>query len=514
MFIISIGRNADNKIVINDPTERVSRYHAEIKVSPNGYMSIRDSSSNGTYVNGKDNRIPKNQDIGINRGDQIILANVHTLDWNQVPIPPDFSKYKHILSVGREKDNQILAPNDRVSRYHAMMLVDKNGKNFIYDQSSSGTLVNGVRIVSNVPVPVKRSDNVAFAGVERLDWGKVPKVGMSRRNFLTNGAIAAVGLPLLGYGGYELYQNINGEECEWQRTIDYRRKCVGMVIHSFKFRYSIANNPDREIGTIYRYIDGNGNLKYEFVGDGKAPPLKSSDLFNISGSGFFVNKEQVVTNKHVILPFDEIKKEINNQIDYDILKEQYEIKGHVTNSDIQEANVIASFITIKPVTIKMGIVPDDMPQHSILSIINKDEQWVSESPVEDFGVLTLEKPIPTTCKSFSKEDIVTEDEYMAMSENIELRMIGYPGGDKHFAPYEGEISAKTPSGKLQDKPKRYQLSYGITSTGGASGSPVIDKCGRLVAINYAHMHSSETYGKGIPAYLLWRVWDRYVYQTS
>ena len=47
---ITIGRNADNDIVIAD--QSVSGYHAEIEIHEDGIMKFVDHSTNGTMVNG------------------------------------------------------------------------------------------------------------------------------------------------------------------------------------------------------------------------------------------------------------------------------------------------------------------------------------------------------------------------------------------------------------------------------------------------------------------------------
>lgn len=80
-------------------------------------------------------------------------------------------------SVGRDPScNIVLYDNtDVVSRRHAIINVAPSGKITITDMSSNGTYVNGIRIASNVPVPVTRKDNVSFAHVAKLDWNQVPR---------------------------------------------------------------------------------------------------------------------------------------------------------------------------------------------------------------------------------------------------------------------------------------------------------------------------------------------------
>lgn len=82
-----------------------------------------------------------------------------------------------IYSIGRDINCNIVIDDntDVISRRHATLNVAPSGKMTIVDQSHNGTYVNGIRIASNVPVPVTRKDNVSFAHVARLDWNLVPK---------------------------------------------------------------------------------------------------------------------------------------------------------------------------------------------------------------------------------------------------------------------------------------------------------------------------------------------------
>lgn len=79
----SIGREGGCDIVINDPTDVISRRHAVLTVMPSGKMTITDQSHNGTYVNGM--RISPNVPVPVTRKDNISFAHVAPLDWNQVP---------------------------------------------------------------------------------------------------------------------------------------------------------------------------------------------------------------------------------------------------------------------------------------------------------------------------------------------------------------------------------------------------------------------------------------------
>lgn len=84
---------------------------------------------------------------------------------------------KKIYTIGRDEGCNIVIPDstDVISRLHATIRVESNDKIFITDQSRNGTFVNGMRMSSNVEVPISRKDVVSFAHIYNLDWSLVPK---------------------------------------------------------------------------------------------------------------------------------------------------------------------------------------------------------------------------------------------------------------------------------------------------------------------------------------------------
>jgi pSer/pThr/pTyr-binding forkhead associated (FHA) protein len=86
---ISIGRSADNDIIIDDP--HVSRYHAKLSYK-NGHFEIVDlGSTSGTYLNGK--QIKKR---GLSPGDIISLAYQHLIFGQEdFPNVEKVTQYKH-----------------------------------------------------------------------------------------------------------------------------------------------------------------------------------------------------------------------------------------------------------------------------------------------------------------------------------------------------------------------------------------------------------------------------------
>lgn len=91
MKVYSIGREGGCDIVLNDPSDVISRRHAVLNVSPSGKMTIVDQSTNGTYVNGM--RISSGVPYPVTRKDSISFAHVARLNWDLIPSSNQYLKY-------------------------------------------------------------------------------------------------------------------------------------------------------------------------------------------------------------------------------------------------------------------------------------------------------------------------------------------------------------------------------------------------------------------------------------
>lgn len=82
-----------------------------------------------------------------------------------------------VYTIGRDETCDIIIRDnsDVVSRVHATLKSNGNGKYTLVDQSRNGTYVNGIRMSTNEEIPVTRKDVISFAHVQDLDWEQIPQ---------------------------------------------------------------------------------------------------------------------------------------------------------------------------------------------------------------------------------------------------------------------------------------------------------------------------------------------------
>ena len=122
---LTIGRHSKNDIVI--PIETVSRQHALLTLTPQGYYLTDQNSSNGLLYQGK--RIPSRQLVDgdvIRIGDE--LGNLATLTYHDHSRPAvtsvqevKLSPVTPFVTIGRTSDNALRLNYPQVSGHHAVI---------------------------------------------------------------------------------------------------------------------------------------------------------------------------------------------------------------------------------------------------------------------------------------------------------------------------------------------------------------------------------------------------------
>lgn len=464
MTIITIGRSSNNRIIINNP--HVSSNHAELRIDDFGTITLTDRSQNGTTVNG---RSIHNSSTSVNRGDTVLFANSIPLDWNQVPISSmNNGNFKHVITIGKNTDNVIQFYNDNISRYHATIKIDKKGQVFVNDQSSNGTFVNGSRVSKYTDFPIKRGDKVSFSNVQDLDWKQIPKQGIKPIYY-----ILPICLTILLATGYYFK--------DYFVKTDVSKKyenSIGLIYNSYYLAY--IDNKD----TLY-FIGANG------VADMVNNPSSKESLkpIEITGSGFYVSEDgKIITNKHVASPWES---------DLAIDKEEIEKRINMIRAMNGEFSVNSKVVGV---IAKLGIFPNGSPLDKSDPFKNmlscKLVKLASEKEL-DLAIIQLNtKKTPINCTPVT--DIIDQKERISLDD--EISVFGYPFGlDLALKNSESKIKATFDHGKISKISDKFEIQYNAPSFHGASGSPVFNQKGELIAVNYAGIEKAQGYNFGIIA---------------
>ncbi|MGC4122441.1 MAG: FHA domain-containing protein [Myxococcales bacterium] len=68
------------------------------------------------------------------------------------------------VTVGHADSNDIVLPNERVSRFHAYIRQGPSGAALVDAESTNGTFLDGVRLTPNKPAPLLPAARISFGG--------------------------------------------------------------------------------------------------------------------------------------------------------------------------------------------------------------------------------------------------------------------------------------------------------------------------------------------------------------
>lgn len=473
MLIITIGRNSNNDILIQDPSLSVSANHAEIKVLRDQSLFFVDKSTNGTMVGGK---LLHNGERKVQRGTVIVFPNGTALDWNLVPLPTQLSNIKKEITIGKNPDNDLRLNSDKASRYHAQLLLTDKGAYYLFDQSLNGVKINGQRIAKYRDVRVRRGDEVVFAGGEKLNWKKIPKTGLRKRTL-----VLAFVLALVVSGGIVGYKTLGSESIS-ERYLD----AVVLIENTYLLAYV---DGDRPLYVIGNGANGNFDLvEYGMYKNGTA----AVQPFAITGTGFFVgDKGRIVTNRHVAMPWEAII-ELNKA----------SFQSQIGLKELQKQNVVMN-PDIVPIPLGLGVYLNNMMVLSSSGNPNFIESEFIRTPNEkdlDLALLQTKNGfLPYGAGSVNPKDIISASDQIKLDD--EVTVIGFPlGADLALDNNEGKIKTSSTKGTVSKIVDRDHIQYSATTFGGASGSPVFNKNGKLVAVHYAGRTETQGYNFGVNAY--------------
>lgn len=223
------------------------------------------------------------------------------------------------------------------------------------------------------------------------------------------------------------------------------------------------------------YLDENWNVYNDEVGDyedGESPEARQE-----------LNPEAIAVADKIINDSTLVVEDSENIGIETVPKENTEIK-YVNFEDIE----------VKGISIKISVAlhgsNDSWLPCKVLKI-SKDEEV-------DVAVLQLNSnQLPDSVSNIIDLNEAISDD-MSIKPGTNAVLIGYPMGMTLASTRKG-IKVQVYEGQINKESDGVSLQYNVTSTHGASGSPVFNQCGNLIAINYAGYDEAQGYNFGIVA---------------
>lgn len=170
-----IGRHADCHVQLDG--DLVSRRHCQGEFR-NGQLWLRDGSSNGTFVDGK--QLPPEQWVEVANGAQVGFGqSVHTLELgsrqSSAPVQgPDGKTFEwpadqQMVRVGSSTESHLKPGDDSISNHHALLRKVGDKVMVMDTQSSGGTFIAGERLKPMAWTEVPQGTGVAFGHPEN-NW--------------------------------------------------------------------------------------------------------------------------------------------------------------------------------------------------------------------------------------------------------------------------------------------------------------------------------------------------------
>lgn len=366
----------------------------------------------------------------------------------------------------------------------------------------------------------------------------LPVAEKKKRNPYKIAFFSLGGIILVGgasYFGYQYYKDHQVEPVVENVCLDTDTKiydaykdAVVMVKHRYAFfakikgKEVVLNIPEASEQTLYGtafFVDKQGNMisNNHVLQPWNSP--ETTDKINTDAGNIRRKIASILTTDisedgyetFIASHWENATSEYHEDVDYDE-GESGEGNGEEfvesTDSSVDTASTAVDIAASIP---QKNYIPEDeievyMKTVDIsVAVHNSSEEWlpstiekISEDSSVDLGVLQLtSKETPNTVVNIiDLQNAVTDDQTLRPGEKAV--MIGYPLGEDLAQTISG-IKVQLYNGQISKESDGTKIQYSVTSTHGASGSPIFNNCGQLIAVNFSGVEQIQGYNFGIIA---------------
>lgn len=313
------------------------------------------------------------------------------------------------------------------------------------------------------------------------------------------------------------------------------RNSVVLIQNSYYFKTTLDNGFE-----FFYTMNGDEPLFYK----NEQEAIKNAGVSY--GTGFFISSTgEIATNRHVVYPdksttyiadeindyLNEIKREIKklindeeresgklvdyynqyyNYLDFDNklkIRENYASKKNKVvelEKKLDEIDFNPNNTSTELKRIFLGVAFDD----THVTSFNDFSECVAikKSDVEeiDLAIIQLKnKTTPTNIKQYFK---IGDIKNRGLKLHDEVFMIGFNQGI-NLANTKNGIKSQFTQGTITQDPDSEKILYSIPTLPGSSGSPIIDKWGNLVAINFLKTRDYQGFSFGVPSIALYNLYN-------
>lgn len=168
-------------------------------------------------------------------------------------------------------------------------------------------------------------------------------------------------------------------------------------------------------------------------------------------------------------------------------------------TDIAASIAVKEYVPAENIEVYVKTVAISVALHDSDDLwLNCEIQKISEDSNIDLGFLELtDHKTPDSVANIINLDNAVGDD-TSLNPGQKAIMIGYPLG-MDLAKTDSGIKVQLYDGKISKESDGNKIQYSITSTHGASGAPVFNECGQLIAVNFSGLDQVQGFNFGIVA---------------